>query len=127
VLALERFHGAVTRVDPGATAYQHRAPGFNLLLIAQWADDGQTEECVAWARSTFDELSPFTRERSYVNHLGADDERVRPAYGANLPRLAELKRRYHPANLFRLNQNIRPSTQPAAIRRARLGAPTASS
>lgn len=124
VLALERFHGAVTRVDPAATAYPHRVPGLHLLLIAQWTDDRQTEQCLAWARNTFDELSPFTQERSYVNYLDADDERVGQAYGANLRRLAELKRRYDPTN--RLNQNIQPSTQRATIRGTRPGVPAPS-
>jgi FAD/FMN-containing dehydrogenase len=109
VLAIEDFHGAVTRVAPEATAYPHRQPGFNLLLISSWTDAAGTDGGIAWARETFDALSPHMADRSYTNYLSADDhDRVRQAYGANYERLAELKHRYDPDNLFHLNQNINP-------------------
>jgi FAD/FMN-containing dehydrogenase len=108
-LVVEDFHGAVTRVAPTATAYPHREPGYNLFLISQWAYAAQTDTCIAWARETFDALSPYMAERSYTNYLSADDyDRVRKAYGPNYERLVELKRRYDPDNLFRLNHNIDP-------------------
>ena len=108
-LVIEDFHGAVTRVAPTATAYPHREPGYNLFLISQWTDAAQTETCIAWARETFDALSPHMADRSYTNYLSADDyDRVRQAYGPNYERLVELKRRYDPDNLFRLNHNIDP-------------------
>ena len=72
-LVIEDFHGAVTRVAPTATAYPHREPGYNLFLISQWTDAAQTETCIAWARETFDALSPHMADRSYTNYLSADD------------------------------------------------------
>ena len=58
----------------------------------------------------FEALDPYIADRSYTNYLPADDhERVRNAYGVDYERLVELKRRYDPDNLFRLNQNIDPS------------------
>jgi FAD/FMN-containing dehydrogenase len=108
-LIIEEFHGEVTRVAPTATAYPHREPGYNLLLISQWTDPADTEAGIAWARETFDALSPYMADRSYMNYLPADDhDRVDQAYGPNYERLVELKRRYDPGNLFRLNQNIEP-------------------
>jgi FAD/FMN-containing dehydrogenase len=108
-LIIEEFHGAVTRVAPTATAYPHREPGYNLLLISQWTDPADTEAGTAWARETFDALSPYMAERSYMNYLSADDhDRVHQAYGPNYGRLVGLKRRYDPGNHFRLNQNIEP-------------------
>jgi FAD/FMN-containing dehydrogenase len=108
-LIIEEFHGAVTRVAPTATAYPHREPGYNLLLISQWTDPADTEVGIAWARETFDALSPYIADRSYMNYLPADDhDRVHEAYGPNHGRLIELKRRYDPGNLFRLNQNLEP-------------------
>jgi FAD/FMN-containing dehydrogenase len=107
---IEDFHGAVIRVAPTATAYPHREPGFNLFLISQWTDPAQTDAGITWARETFDALSPYTADRSYTNYLSADDyDRVRQAYGLNYERLVELKRRYDPDNVFRLNHNIVPS------------------
>jgi FAD/FMN-containing dehydrogenase len=108
-LVIEEFHGAVTRVAPTATAYPHREPGYNLLLISQWTDPADTDAGTAWARATFDALSPYMAERSYMNYLSADDHhRIHQAYGPNYGRLVELKRRYDPGNHFRLNQNIEP-------------------
>jgi FAD/FMN-containing dehydrogenase len=108
-LVIEDFHGAVTRVPPTATAYPHRKPGFNLFLISQWSDPSRTDTCIAWARKTFDALSPYMADRSYTNYLSPDDyDRVRHAFGPNYERLVELKRRYDPDNTFRLNHNIDP-------------------
>jgi FAD/FMN-containing dehydrogenase len=109
ILAIEEFHGAVTRVSPAATAYPHREPGFNLLLISQWTDPAATEAGIAWARQTFDALAPHMADRSYTNYLTADDhDRVRQAFGLNYERLVEVKRQYDPENRFRGNQNIAP-------------------
>ena len=109
-LVIEGFQGAPTRVDPTATAYPHRQPGHNLLLISQWTDPAASDAGIAWARTTFEALTPHMAERAYTNYLPADDHgRVRQAYGVNYERLVELKRRYDPDNLFHLNQNIDPS------------------
>jgi FAD/FMN-containing dehydrogenase len=108
-LVIEDFHGAVTRVPPTATAYPHRERGYNLFLISHWTDPALTEPGIAWARETFNALSPYMADRSYTNYLSADDhDRVRQAYGCNYDRLVELKRRYDPDNVFRLNHNIDP-------------------
>ena len=108
-IGVEEFHGAVTRVPAEATAYPHREPGFNLILVAQWTDRGQTDECIAWARQTFDALTPYMADRSYTNYLSADDhDRVRQAFGPNYERLTDVKRHYDPHNHFRGNQNIDP-------------------
>jgi FAD/FMN-containing dehydrogenase len=108
-MVIEHFHGAVCRVDPTATAYPFREPGYNLVLAGQWSDPADTEANVAWVRDTFAALEPYTAPRVYVNYL-ADDEgaRVADAYGPNLDRLVEIKRRVDPDNLFRLNHNIDP-------------------
>jgi FAD/FMN-containing dehydrogenase len=111
MLIVELFHGAVTRVEPTATAFPHRERGFDIAIMPQWTDPADTDACISWARDTFDALQPFMTERVYVNYLSHDEEnRVRQAYGPNYDRLVELKRRYDPNNLFRLNQNIKPSS-----------------
>jgi FAD/FMN-containing dehydrogenase len=109
-LVIEDVHGAVTRVDPTATAFPHRQLGHNLLLISQWTEPADTDACIAWARTTFEALEPHMADRAYTNYLPADEhDRVRQAYGVNYDRLVDLKRRYDPDNLFHLNQNIDPS------------------
>jgi FAD/FMN-containing dehydrogenase len=106
-IAIEHFHGAVTRVPVDATAVPHREASFNVLIAGVWNDPAGDEANAAWARATYEALAPFLVGRRYVNYLSADDSAATPdAYGGNLTRLAELKRRYDPDNVFRLNQNI---------------------
>lgn len=104
-------HGAITRVDPTATACPHREPGFNMVLAGEWLDPAQDDENIAWVHSTFDALKPHTADAVYVNYLAVDEpDRIRAAYGPNWDRLVTLKRRWDPDNVFHLNQNIDPSS-----------------
>ena len=109
-MVVEHFHGEVTRIDPTATAFPHRQPGYNLALIGEWLDPSETDANVRWVRETFAALEPYMAPQVYVNYL-ADDEAAgsRDAYGPNYDRLLDLKRRYDPDNRFRLNQNIDPA------------------
>jgi FAD/FMN-containing dehydrogenase len=108
-IVVEHFHGAVTRVSPTATAFPHRERGFNVAVIGQWADRALDETCKTWVRETVQALRPFMADRYYVNYVAADEEDlIRKAYGPNYDRLADLKRRYDPDNVFRLNVNITP-------------------
>jgi hypothetical protein len=67
------------------------------------------EKNISWTRSFWKEIEPLTKG-VYVNHLDADDtERVKNAYGENLQRLKEIKRKYDPDNFFRMNNNILPA------------------
>jgi FAD/FMN-containing dehydrogenase len=109
-LLLEHFHGAVTRVNVGDTAFPHRAEGYNLIVLAEWIEPKDTDRCVAWARETYTAMEPFVGAGRYVNYLG-DDETGDPtaaAYGTNYRRLQEIKKKYDPSNFFHMNQNIRP-------------------
>jgi len=69
IFVIEHFHGVATRIDPTATAFPHRAPGFNLTLLTQWVDPIQTEGCISWARGLFDSLRPHMANEVYVNYL----------------------------------------------------------
>jgi FAD/FMN-containing dehydrogenase len=110
-IVIEQFHGAITRVDPTATAYPHREPGYNMVLAGEWLDPSDDEANIAWVRSTFDALRPHTADAVYVNYLAVDEpDRIRAAYGPNWDRLVALKRRWDPDNVFHLNQNIDPSS-----------------
>lgn len=109
-LLIEHMHGAATRVSPTETAYPHRAEGFNLLVLAEWMDPAENERCVAWARDTHARMQPYLGAARYMNYLGDDEgsDAVAAAYGANYRRLQQVKSRFDPTNLFRMNQNIRP-------------------
>lgn len=106
---LERWHGAAQRVAADATAYAHRNVGHNLIVLSEWMEPAHTEIGIAWARESYAALAPFGAGRAYVNYISdAGATEVTSAYGANYPRLAALKARYDPANLFHHNLNIRP-------------------
>jgi FAD/FMN-containing dehydrogenase len=104
------IHGAATRVAPEATAYPHRG-GISMGIYSLWNDATQNGPNIAWARENWDAIQPHVRGGVYVNELGEDDgeDRVQQAYGANFRRLAEIKAKYDPNNLFRLNANIKPA------------------
>ncbi len=109
-LGIVPYQGAVSRVDTAATAFAHRTPGYSLLIVSQWLDPRETEPNVAWAKETFEALTPHMTSRSYVNNLTAEDGLMTHAiWGANYQRLVAVKRRYDPGNIFRLNHNIDPS------------------
>jgi len=109
-IALEPMGGSVARVGANATAFSHRSAAYSFLILAGWEDAHQTEANVAWARDLWERVRPLAATGVYVNYLGGEGEqRVREAYGPNLDRLVEIKRRYDPENFFRMNQNIRPA------------------
>lgn len=107
---LERLGGAVSRVPADATAFGHRDADHDLVIASMWSDEREDEAHIDWARSFWEAMQPFSSESVYVNYLGDEgEERVRAAYGAeHHARLVELKHTYDPANIFRLNQNIKP-------------------
>src|SRR5215472_258163 len=113
-VAIEQFSGAVTRVGTNDTAFNHRNARYNLLIVGIWTDPGAKADNVRWVRDLWDAMAPYSSGGVYVNYLGqeADEggERVKSAYGPEkYARLVALKQKYDPTNLFRLNQNIRPS------------------
>ena len=107
---LEYMTGRAVAVDPEATAFPHRRRGFNLAVIGQWTDPALTDAAIAWVREAYGAVQPFTAARSYVNYQVEDDApAVAAAYGANYARLQQVKARYDPENVFRMNQNVRPA------------------
>jgi FAD/FMN-containing dehydrogenase len=111
-ILLEHFHGAASRVPDDATAYALRDSGFNTLILGQWMDGSQDGATMDWVRDTFERLKPFAGQRRYMNYLGADEEAEAAAvaaYGPNLPRLRQIKRKYDPDNVFHHNLNIPPA------------------
>jgi FAD/FMN-containing dehydrogenase len=108
-ILFEEFHGAVTRVDPTATAVPHRTQGFNLVLPCVWMSPMDTVTNIAWAKDTFAAAGEYLTGRRWLNYLGDDqDAAIKAAYGPNYERLREIKRRYDPDNVFHLNHNIKP-------------------
>jgi len=104
--------GAMERVAEGATAFGHRGWPYNFVVTSAWKDPADTERNILWTRELFAAMQPYLANGVYVNYLGADEgaDRVLAAYGPEKhARLAALKRKYDPENLFRMNQNIAPA------------------
>jgi FAD/FMN-containing dehydrogenase len=110
---VEFYGGATNRVGIDSTAYPLRDASYALNAISAWTDPAGDAENIAWARGMWEAVQGFSPGSVYVNFLGVGDEgeeRVRAAYGPNYARLASIKAKYDPTNLFRLNHNIKPST-----------------
>lgn len=101
--------GAANRVPADAMAYGQRDARFVLNVHARWDEAKDDEKCIDWARSFFRASAPYASGGAYVNFMTEDEgERVAAAYGSNYQRLAQIKAKYDPENVFHLNQNIKP-------------------
>jgi hypothetical protein len=110
LFVFQQVGGAIARAPAEQSAYANREAAFDAFPVSIWTDPAEDESNVAWASATYEAMRPFGTNGVYVNNLGDEGEdRVRAAYGANYQRLAALKRKFDPTNLFRANQNVRPA------------------
>ena len=105
----------VAKVPVEATAYPQRQCHFVKNVHTRWREHADDAACIAWACELFDATAPYAAGSVYVNFM-PDDEvgRVSAAYGPNIQRLAQIKHRYDPTNLFRMNHNIAPASSASA-------------
>jgi FAD/FMN-containing dehydrogenase len=76
----------------------------------RWTDPKDDKKCITWAREYFAASAPYAAGSVYINFLTQDEgERIAEAYGKNFDRLVQVKNKYDPGNLFRQNQNIKPT------------------
>jgi FAD/FMN-containing dehydrogenase len=102
--------GQTNRVPADAMAYPSRDAKYVMNVHGRWNDASEDERCIAWARAFFEAAAPFALGSVYVNFLTEEETgRIGAAYGPNYDRLVAVKTRYDPHNLFRHNQNIKPS------------------
>ena len=108
-VVLECYGGAAARVSKDATAFPHRDLPWDILFIAQWTEPRETPIHRDWARSGEEVLRPFSANAHLLSALDVEpDDVIYTAFGANLRRLAAIKKKYDPANFFRVNYNIKP-------------------
>ena len=102
---------AARRVPDSDTAFGQRGALCEWATNAVFLDPGESEVHIRWVREFASALSPFS-SGAYINQVGTEEEEgaeeIQAAFGANFQRLAALKLKYDPANLFSHNQNIRP-------------------
>jgi FAD/FMN-containing dehydrogenase len=109
LVAIRHLGGAMGRVPEEATAYGNRGAQFLASFDACWTDPAETEANIAWTRGAWGELRRLSGGGTYVNFAGFGEEGetlVRSIHGRNYQRLAALKRRYDPTDLFRSALNI---------------------
>jgi FAD/FMN-containing dehydrogenase len=102
--------GAAHGVGSADTAFAYRQARYGQVIVGVDPDPANNERMSQWARDYHDALHPHSAGGAYVNMMMHDEgpDRVRASYGDNYDRLVEVKRRYDPSNLFRVNQNIAP-------------------
>jgi FAD/FMN-containing dehydrogenase len=106
-----KFGGAMQRVAPDATAFGDRSAPFMLSLDAIWSDAKDDEANMSWVRKAWTDMQRHSTGRLYLNFpgLGEDASLVKNALGEGVyARLQQVKRKYDPRNLFRMNQNVQP-------------------
>jgi len=109
------INGAAARVGNKQTAWNYRSATWAMVIAGVDPDPANDELITAWARSYWQALHPHSAGGSYINFMMEEgDDRIKATYGDNYPRLEAIKRKYDPANLFCVNQNIKPGPLSAA-------------
>ena len=104
------WDGAVASVPEEATPLAQRNAAWVAHSMLMWDDADKDGQHIAWARAFTADMQRFGSGGVYLNFIGDEGEdRIRAAYGTHYDRLAEIKAKYDPNNLFRRNQNIKPA------------------
>jgi FAD/FMN-containing dehydrogenase len=102
--------GAASRVKNSQTPWAYRDAKWAQVIVGVDPDPKKKDVISAWAKEYWTALHPYSAGGAYVNFMMEEGEdRVRATYGKNYARLAKIKKRYDPSNLFRVNQNIKPN------------------
>jgi hypothetical protein len=110
-VALWHQGGATSRVGAHETPLARRDAPYLASFDAVWSDPADNERNIAWARDAWAAMQRHSSGGLYLNFAGFGEEKddlVRAGYGANYERLVQIKTKYDPGNLFRVNSNIRP-------------------
>lgn len=103
-------NGVAAAVEKNATAWNYRDANYAMVIVGIADNVNDKEKVTAWAKNYWSALHPYSMGGAYVNMMMDEGEdRVKASYGDNYERLAEVKAKYDPDNLFRVNQNIKPA------------------
>jgi FAD/FMN-containing dehydrogenase len=111
LMHLYPIDGAVHRVARDSTAWGTRDATWNMVIAAIGHDPTQADALKSWGRSYWKAVHPHNMAGAYVNFMSDDEAegRIEATYGDNYKRLGQVKKKYDPKNLFRVNQNIKPA------------------
>jgi hypothetical protein len=106
--------GAASRVPENATAFAYRDGGWAGIIAGVDPDPANAGLISQWARDYWQELHPASAGGAYVNFLmNEGQDRIKASYRGNYTRLTQVKERYDPENVFHINQNIQPASEPS--------------
>jgi hypothetical protein len=111
LMHLYPIDGAVHRVGKGDTAWNCRDATWSMVIAGIDPDAAKAGAVTQWTKAYWDAVHPFDLGGAYPNFM-MDDEgeaRIKASFGENFERLASVKKKYDPSNLFRVNQNIKPA------------------
>jgi FAD/FMN-containing dehydrogenase len=111
LMHLYPIDGAVHRLGKGDTAWNCRDATWSMVIAGIDPDPKQAPAVTQWTKAYWEAVHPFNLKGAYPNFMMDDegDARIRASYGENYARLAAVKQKYDPSNLFRVNQNIKPA------------------
>jgi hypothetical protein len=104
-------NGAASKPNKKDTAWNYRDAQYAMVIVGADPDPANNDSITKWTKDFYDDIHPYSAGGAYVNFMMHDegDERVKATYRENYGRLAKIKNRYDPDNLFKVNQNIRPA------------------
>jgi FAD/FMN-containing dehydrogenase len=107
------INGAAHDIGRTETAWSYRDANFAQVIVGVDPDPVNNERMIRWSKAYWEALHPFSAGGAYVNMIMDEgQDRIKAAYRENYPRLAKIKAKYDPYNLFRVNQNIKPINDP---------------
>ena len=112
-ILVQPLGGQIHRVPDSATALGWRVSGnWALHVLGMWQNPEETPRHIEWVRALSNAMRPWAQSGAYLNYLMDEgDQRIRDSFGPNYARIAALKKKYDPTNLFRMNQNIKPARE----------------
>ena len=114
LVAVFSWGGAINQVGSEETAHSERSANWMVSIDGNWEDPAEDDKVIGWVRERWAHLHRLGTGSTYLNFTGmageSADVGVEGAFGKNLKRLAEIKKRYDPDNFFRLNNNIAPAS-----------------
>ena len=110
MVALFQLNGALNDLPGSHSAVGNRDAHYVLNIAAAWDSENDDSANIEWARSSWRDMRSFSTGGTYINFLTEEEgsDRLQAAYGQNFTRLVEIKRKWDPTNLFRVNKNITP-------------------
>lgn len=103
-------NGAASRIGKSDTAWNYRNATWGMVIVGVDQDPSNKDKIISWARKYWEALHPYSCGGAYINMMMEEGEdRIKASYGDNYRRLSSIKAKYDPANLFRVNQNIKPA------------------